>query len=442
LQGTPAVPQLVLRRSDGAVGAGVGNFPQKLRQEAGRHENMQYAENQTMGSYQQYISRSVQATPYSGIRRFFDLIAQTEGIISLGIGEPDYTTPGILKDACKEALDRGYTKYTSNSGILDLRNEIASYLATRFDLHYADSSILITVGVSEGIDLALRAILNPGDEILIGEPCYVSYAPCVSFAGGRAVMVATRAEDEFRLRKKNLIAGITEKTKAILLSYPNNPTGAIMTREDLEEVAWVAQAYNLLVISDEAYAELTYGIGHTSIANLPGMQERTILLNGFSKMFAMTGWRLGFAAGHEELIDAMLKIHQYTMLCAPSISQYAVLKGLLGGCGFIQEMVNDYNQRRRILVDGLREIGLPCFEPKGAFYAFPSIRHTGMSSDEFSERLLFESKVAVVPGNAFGASGEGYVRCCYATAREKIVEAIERIDNFVRRYQLPRASTL
>jgi aminotransferase len=255
-------------------------------------------------------------------------------------------------------------------------------------------------------------------------------------------MVTTRAEDEFRLRKNHLIAGISERTKAILLCYPNNPTGAIMTRADLEEVAQVAEAYNLLVISDEAYAELTYGIEHTSIASLPGMQERTILLNGFSKMFAMTGWRLGFAAGPEELIDAMLKIHQYTMLCAPSISQYAVLKGLRGGYGFIKEMVDEYNLRRRLLVDGLREIGLPCFEPRGAFYAFPSIRHTGMTSEEFSERLLFESKVAVVPGTAFGASGEGFVRCCYATSRDRLEEALERIDGFVRRYQLPRVSTV
>jgi aminotransferase len=399
---------------------------------------MQNGEQHKAGPFNEYVSRTVQGMPYSGIRKFFDLIAQTEGIISLGIGEPDYTTPEVLKDACKEALDQGHTKYTSNSGTPELRSEIASYLATRFGLRFSDASVLVTVGVSEGIDLALRAIINPGDEVLIGEPCYVSYAPCVAFAGGRPVMVTTRAEDEFRLRKKHLIAGISERTKAILLCYPNNPTGAIMTREDLEEVAQVAEAYNLLVISDEAYAELTYGVEHTSIASLPGMQERTILLNGFSKMFAMTGWRLGFAAGPEELIDAMLKIHQYTMLCAPSISQYAVLKGLRGGCGFIKEMVDEYNRRRRLLVVGLREIGLPCFEPRGAFYAFPSIRHTGMTSEEFSERLLFESKVAVVPGNAFGASGEGFIRCCYATSTDRLEEALERVDGFIRRYRLPR----
>ena len=403
---------------------------------------MQNGEQRKAGLLDGHIARTVQDTPYSGIRKFFDLIAQTEGIISLGIGEPDYTTPEVLKDACKEALDQGHTKYTSNSGMSELRSEIVSYLAARSGLRFSDASILITVGVSEGVDLALRAIINPGDEVLIGEPCYVSYSPCVSFAGGRPVMVTTRAEDEFRLRKKHLIAGISERTKAILICYPNNPTGAIMSWADLEEVAEVAKAYNLLVISDEAYAELTYGVDHISIASLPGMKERTILLNGFSKMFAMTGWRLGFAAGPEEVIDAMLKIHQYTMLCAPSISQYAVLKGLRGGYGFIREMVEEYNRRRRLLVDGLREIGLPCFEPRGAFYAFPSIRHTGMTSEEFSERLLFESKVAVVPGNAFGASGEGFVRCCYATSRDRLEESLERIDGFVRRCRLPRAATV
>jgi aminotransferase len=403
---------------------------------------VQNEESQKTGACSHYIAGTVRGMPYSGIRKFFDLIAHTEGIISLGIGEPDYTTPDVLKNACKEALDRGHTRYTSNCGMPELRCEIASYLADRFGLDYPDTSILITVGVSEGVDLSLRAIINPGDEILIGEPCYVSYAPCVSLAGGIPVMVTTRAEDEFRMRKKHILTGISERTKAILLSYPNNPTGAIMSRDDLEEVAQVARAHNLLVISDEAYAELTYETTHTSIASLPGMQERTIVLQGFSKMFAMTGWRLGFAAGPKELIDAMLKIHQYTMLCAPSISQYAVLEGLRGGFGFVREMIDDYNQRRKLLVSGLQEIGLPCFEPRGAFYAFPSIQHTGMSSEEFSERLLFEDKVAVVPGNAFGESGEGFVRCCYATARDKLEEALERIDRFLRRYELQRAATI
>jgi aminotransferase len=401
---------------------------------------VQNGERRETEAYSKYISGTVRGLPYSGIRKFFDLIARAEGIISLGVGEPDYTTPEVLKNGCREALDRGYTKYTSNCGMPELRSEIASYMATRFDLRYPEESILVTVGVSEGVDLAVRAIVNPGDEILIGEPCYVSYAPCVTLAGGRPVMVTTRAEDEFRLRQKHLMGKISEKTKAILICYPNNPTGAIMTRRDLEEVAQVARDHDLLVISDEAYAELTYDTMHTSIANLPGMQERTILLNGFSKMFAMTGWRLGFAAAPAELIDAMLKIHQYTALCAPSISQYAVLVGLRGGCGFIKEMIDDYNRRRKLLVHGLREIGLPCFEPKGAFYAFPSIAHTGMSSEEFSERLLFEAKVAVVPGTAFGESGEGFVRCCYATSRVLLEEALERIDRFVERHQLPRVT--
>ncbi len=403
---------------------------------------MQNGIRQEAGSYGKYLSGTVQGMPYSGIRKFFDLIAQTEGIISLGIGEPDYATPGVIKDACVEALNNNFTKYTSNCGMPELRSAIAVYLHDRLDLHYQESDILITVGVSEAVDLAFRAIINPGDEILIGEPCYVSYEPCVTLAGGKPVLVTTKAEDEFRLRKKHLITRITERTKAILLSYPNNPTGAIMRRADLEEIAQVAEAYDLLVISDEAYAELTYDTEHVSIANIPGMKDRTIILNGFSKMFAMTGWRLGFAAGPEELIDAMLKIHQYTMLCAPSISQQAVLHGLTNGYGFIREMVGDYNRRRRLLVDGLREIGLPCFEPQGAFYAFPSIKHTGMSSAEFSERLLFEDKVAVVPGDAFGESGEGFIRCCYATSRDRLEEALERIDTFVRRYKLPKAATI
>lgn len=341
-----------------------------------------------------------------------------------------------------EALEKGKTKYTSNSGMPELREEIASYLESMFNLKYSPEQVLVTVGVSEAVDLALRAIINPGDEILIGEPSYVSYAPCTTFAGGKPVMVPTRAEDGFRLRKKDLVTRISDRTKAILLSYPNNPTGAIMGQDDLEEIAHLAENYNLLVISDEVYAELTYDSKHVSIASLPGMAERTILLNGFSKIFAMTGWRLGFAAGPKPIIDAMLKIHQYTMLCAPSISQYAALTALRDGYQFVEEMVYEYDQRRKLIVNGLKQLGLPCVEPKGAFYVFPSIRHTGMSSEEFSERLLFEAKVAVVPGNAFGRSGEGFVRCCYAASRSDIEEALERIDNFLSNHQLPRAATL
>lgn len=378
------------------------------------------------------LSRVVRGLPSSGIRKFFDLIAQTEGVISLGIGEPDYITPEIVRNACQKALEQGITKYTSNCGTLVLREEITAYLASRLDLNYHPDEILVTVGVSEAVDLALRAIINPGDEILIGEPCYVSYAPNTAISGGKPVMISTRAEDGFRLRKRELIAQITEKSKAILLSYPNNPTGAIMNREDLKEVAQVAQMYNLLVIADEVYSELTYDTKHASIVSIPGMKERTILLNGFSKAFAMTGWRLGFAAGPQEIIDTMLKIHQYTMLCAPSISQYAGITALREGYQFIDEMVAEYNRRRHLIVNGLRQIGLPCFEPKGAFYVFPSIKHTGMTSDEFCERLLFQEKVAVVPGNAFGTSGEGFIRCCYAASQSDIEEALERIDHFLR----------
>ncbi|MFW0967000.1 MAG: aminotransferase class I/II-fold pyridoxal phosphate-dependent enzyme [Thermacetogeniaceae bacterium] len=380
--------------------------------------------------------------PPSGIRKFFDLIEKTEGVISLGVGEPDYITPNVVREACCNALEKGRTKYTSNSGVPELREEIAHYLQSRFEVQYSPEQILITVGVSEAVDLALRAITNPGDEILVGEPCYVSYAPSVSLAGGIPVLVPARAEENFKLKKKDIISHISSKTKAIMISYPNNPTGAIMERADLEEIAQIARNYDLLVISDEVYAELTYGRKHVSISTLPGMKERTLLLNGFSKAFAMTGWRLGYAAGPREIIDAMLKIHQYTMLCAPSLSQFAAVTALREGMPFIDEMVNDYDKRRRIIVQGLREMGLPCFEPQGAFYAFPCIKGTGMTSEEFCEKLLFEEKVAVVPGNAFGPSGEGYIRCCYAAAQQDIEEALERIRRFLNNHQESKAAVL
>lgn len=385
-----------------------------------------------------YVSGLVQNLPSSGIRKFFDLIARTEGVISLGVGEPDYETPASIRLACQEALEKGMTKYTSNCGTMELRQEISRYLKDRFRLNYTEEEVLVTVGVSEAADLVLRAIVNPGDEILVAEPSYVSYVPCTLMAGGTPVVIPTRAEDEFKLRARDLVSKITQKSKAILLSYPNNPTGSIMTREDLEEIARVAVEYDLLVISDEVYAELTYCGEHCSIASLPGMKERTVVLNGFSKAFAMTGWRLGYAAGPKCIIDNMLKIHQYTMLCAPSISQYAAVSAIRSGYGFIREMAEEYRARRNLLLDGLKEIGLPCFEPKGAFYAFPCIKHTGMNSEEFSERLLFEEKVAVVPGNAFGSSGEGFIRICYATSRKKISEALERMERFLRKRELPR----
>ncbi|HHW29043.1 MAG TPA: aminotransferase class I/II-fold pyridoxal phosphate-dependent enzyme [Syntrophomonadaceae bacterium] len=395
--------------------------------------------NQSVGGF---VAEVVQKMPPSGIRKFFDLIEKTEGVISLGVGEPDYVTPEVVREACCYALEKGKTKYTSNSGIPELREEIAQYLQSRFGVQYSADQIVITVGVSEAVDLALRAIINPGDEILIGEPCYVSYAPAVSLAGGIPVLVPARAEEKFKLKKKDLISHISSKTKAILLSYPNNPTGAIMEKADLEEIAQVARNYNLLVISDEVYAELTYGRKHVSISTLDGMKERTVLLNGFSKAFAMTGWRLGYAAGPKEIINAMLKIHQYTMLCAPSFSQFAAITALREGMCFIEEMVNDYDKRRRMIVQGLRELGLPCFEPQGAFFVFPSIKGTGMTSEEFCEKLLFEEKVAVVPGNAFGPSGEGYIRCCYAAAQQDIEEALERIRRFLNKHQESKTAVL
>lgn len=395
--------------------------------------------NESVGSF---VAEVVQKMPPSGIRKFFDLIEKTEGVISLGVGEPDYITPNVVREACCNALEKGRTKYTSNSGVPELREEIAHYLQSRFEVQYSPEQILITVGVSEAVDLALRAITNPGDEILVGEPCYVSYAPSVSLAGGIPVLVPARAEENFKLKKKDIISHISSKTKAIMISYPNNPTGAIMERADLEEIAQIARNYDLLVISDEVYAELTYGRKHVSISTLPGMKERTLLLNGFSKAFAMTGWRLGYAAGPREIIDAMLKIHQYTMLCAPSLSQFAAVTALREGMPFIDEMVNDYDKRRRIIVQGLREMGLPCFEPQGAFYAFPCIKGTGMTSEEFCEKLLFEEKVAVVPGNAFGPSGEGYIRCCYAAAQQDIEEALERICRFLNNHQESKAAVL
>jgi aminotransferase len=391
---------------------------------------------------ERFLSNVVERLPRSGIRKFFDLLSQTDDVISLSVGEPDYITPEVIRFACYKALQEGITKYTSNKGMPELRQEISRHLSNRFGVNYDAENILITVGVSEAVDLALRAIINPGDEILIGEPCYVSYCPSTKLAGGVPVVIPTKAEDKFRLKKKDLVSCITDKTKAIMMSYPNNPTGAIMERPDLEEVAQVAKDYDLLVITDEIYAELTYETKHVSIASLPGMQERTILLNGFSKAFAMTGWRVGFAAGPAEIIDAMLKIHQYTMLCAPSISQYAALIALEKGAPFVDEMVSEYNKRRCLIIEGLEDLGLPCFRPQGAFYVFPSIKGTGMSSEEFCESLLFEEKVAVVPGSAFGRSGDGFIRCCYATSQSEIEEALERMKRFLRRHQRAQIATI
>ena len=382
------------------------------------------------------ISERVRQLQPSGIRRFFDLLATMQDTISLGVGEPDYATPWHIREAAIYSLEKGDTMYTSNSGMPELRREIAAYLNKNYGLEYdPESQILITVGVSEGLDLAARAIIDPGDEVIMADPSYVSYGPCVSLAGGRPVMVPTSHEDNFEVDPAAIGARVTDATKAVLIGYPANPTGAVMPRQKLEQLAVVANARNLLVISDEIYARVIYGTEHTCFAALPGMQERTILLGGFSKAWAMTGWRIGYAAASAEIIAAMTKIHQYTMLCAPIMGQKAALEALKGGEADIADMVEDYNRRRLVMVEGLNSIGLSCFEPKGAFYAFPSIKSTGLSSEEFAEKLLIEEKVAVVPGEAFGECGQGYVRCCYATQLSDIEEALSRMKRFVDKHR-------
>jgi aminotransferase len=382
------------------------------------------------------ISKRVREIPPSGIRRFFDLLASMEGVISLGVGEPDFVTPWHIREAGVYSLEKGYTSYTSNYGLLELREELARYLKASYGLDYdPQRELLITVGVSEGIDLAIRAILDPGDEIIVHDPGYVSYMPCTILAGGVFIPVPTTIENDFKVNASDIEKRITPRTKAILLGYPNNPTGAVMDSEGLTKVAEVAQRHNLLVISDEVYERLVYGVAHTCFASLPAMKERTILLSGFSKAYAMTGWRIGYAAAREEIIEAMVKIHQYTMLCAPIMGQMAAIEALKEGESQIQEMVAEYDKRRRVMVQGLNQIGLTCFEPRGAFYTFPSIKSTGLSSEEFAERLLLEDRVAVIPGATFGECGEGYVRCCYATSLADIEEALERMGNFVKRHR-------
>ena len=383
-----------------------------------------------------YISERANRLSPSGIRKFFDLLASMEGVISLGVGEPDYTTPWQIREAAIYSLEKGYTMYTSNLGMPELRQELSRYLKDEYNLEYdPNGELLITVGVSEALDLAMRAILDPGDEVIMPDPCYVAYDSCVTLAEGIPVMVPTNQENNFEISAADIEARVTDKTKAILIGYPTNPTGAVMSREKLSQIAEVAQQHNLLVASDEIYAKLVYGVEHTCFATLPGMREKTILLGGFSKAYAMTGWRIGYAAANREVIAAMLKIHQYTMMCAPTMAQVAALEALRAGEASVLEMVEDYNRRRRLIVKGLNEIGLSCFEPKGAFYAFPSIKSTGMTSEDFAEKLLVEEKVAVVPGSAFGQCGEGYVRCCYATSLADIEEALSRMKRFVDKHR-------
>ena len=381
------------------------------------------------------VSPTVRSIPPSGIRRFFDIVAETKGVISLGVGEPDFVTPWHIRESCVYGLQQGYTAYTSNYGLLELREEIAKMIAADYGVTYNPrNEALVTVGVSEALDLAMRAILSPGDEVLVPEPCYVSYKACVTLAGGVPVPVPTSMADEFRVTVAQLEALVTPRTKALLIGYPNNPTGAIMPKAELEAIAAFAAKHDLIVISDEIYANLTYSGTHTCFASLPGMRDRTILLNGFSKAYAMTGWRIGYALSNPDFIAAMTKIHQYTMLCAPITAQIAAVEALRHGRCNMQRMVDEYNRRRRLMVEGLRQIGLKCFEPKGAFYIFPSVKETGLSSLAFAEGLLKAEKVALVPGDAFGESGDGFVRCSYASSTANLSEALTRIGRFVKKH--------
>lgn len=380
-------------------------------------------------------ARRVRSVPPSGIRKFFDVLATMDDVISLGIGEPDFATPEHICYAGICSLERGETSYTSNAGILELREELASHLAKLYGVHYDPvGELLITVGVSEALHLALLTVVEPGDEVIVPEPCFVSYKPGIIFAGGTPVVVEAKLENGFQITAAEIEQVITPRTKAILIGYPNNPTGAVMSRERLTEIASVAQKHDLLVLSDEIYDRLVYGVEHVCFPALPNMKERTILLGGFSKTYAMTGWRLGYAAAPGEILAGMHKVHQYIVMCAPTPAQVAGVEALREGEDAVQEMIRQYDQRRNVIVQGLNSIGMPCFEPHGAFYAFPSIQNTDLNSEQFSEKLLSEQKVAVVPGNAFGDSGEGFVRCSYATSLVKIEEALARLEEFVNRH--------
>lgn len=388
-------------------------------------------------NYDKVLCRRICDVPPSGIRKFFDVVSEMKGVISLGVGEPDFHTPWAYSDAAIYSLRAGHTHYTSNWGLLELRQAISHYESSRFGAEYdPKNEILVTVGASEGIDLALRALIEPGDEVMVPDPSYVSYAPGIAFSNGVCVSVPTDAAHQFKLTPEALRAAITPRTKALILPYPNNPTGGIMTKADFEAIAKVLKDTDIVVIADEIYAELTYtDTPHVAFASIDGMWDRTITLNGFSKAFAMTGWRMGYACAPKELMEPMFKIHQYTMLCAPTAGQYAALEALRSGAennyADVRKMVDTYDRRRRLIVDGLRKAGLDCFEPLGAFYAFPSIQNTGLDSQTFCERLLMERLVATVPGDAFGSLGDGFIRCSYAASTEQILTAVERIDAFV-----------
>ncbi|WP_406662470.1 aminotransferase class I/II-fold pyridoxal phosphate-dependent enzyme [Methanolobus sp. ZRKC3] len=379
-----------------------------------------------------FVAGVIRKVPPSGIRRYFDLASGIDDVISLGVGEPDFVTPWHIREACIHSLECGETSYTSNYGLIELREGIADHFSDTYRVDYnPESEILVTSGVSEGLDVAIRAITNPGDEIIIPQPSYVAYVPSVMFAGGVPVIVNTKLENNFKLTPGELEAAITSKTKAVLMNYPNNPTGATMSKGDLEAIADIVCEHNIMVISDEVYDCLTYNGTHTCFSSLDGMKERTILLNGFSKSYAMTGFRMAYAMAPPEIIQSMMLIHQYSMLCAPVTAQVGAIEALKNGKHEMQKMVRDYDRRRHLIVSGLNKIGLDCFEPKGAFYAFPSVQNTGLTSDQFAERLLSEQKVVTIPGNVFGEAGNGFLRCSYATSREEIEEALGRMETFV-----------
>lgn len=380
------------------------------------------------------VARHIADLPPSGIREFFDLVSEVEDVISLGVGEPDFATPWHICDEVYDALRRGRTSYTSNAGMIELRQEIARTLARLYGAEYdPQTQIIVTVGVSEALDLALRATVNPGDEVIIPDPCFVAYGPAVKLAGGVPVPAPMSEADAFKLRPDVVRSLVTERTRALLIGFPNNPTGSVMTREELSEIAAIAKEFDLLVLSDEIYDRLTYEGSHACFATLPDMAERTILLNGFSKTYAMTGWRIGYVCGPSDIMSAMVAIHSYTVMSAPTPAQIAALEALRNGEPDIERMKEQYDQRRRVLVNGLQEIGLRCFEPLGAFYAFPNITSTGLDSQTFARRLVYEERVAVVPGPVFGKAGEGYVRATYATSMDNLREALSRIERFVRR---------
>ena len=380
------------------------------------------------------LSETIVQIEPSGIRKFFDIVSEMKDAISLGVGEPDFDTPWHIREEGIYSLEKGRTFYTSNAGLKELKQEICRYLCRRFDVSYnPDSEVMVTVGGSEAIDIALRAMCDPGDEVLIPQPSYVSYVPCTMLAGGKPVVIELEEKDNFKLTPEKLLEKITDKTKILVMPFPNNPTGAIMTKEDLAPIVDIIIKKDLFVISDEIYSELTYGTDHVTIAAFPEMKDRTILINGFSKSYAMTGWRLGYAAAPHRILEQMLKIHQFAIMCAPTTSQYAAVSALRDGDNDVQMMREAYDQRRRFVLHAFKEMGLDCFEPEGAFYAFPSIKRFGMTSDEFATRFLREEKVAVVPGTAFGASGEGFLRVSYAYSLKNLKEALGRMANFVKR---------